>query len=160
AEAVPIGIDDTSAILHDILKEKGARLLVRTLDLLSRDAITAIPQDDSKATYAPMLKKEDGRIDWKKGADEVRNLIRGLYPWPGAFTNWNEKVLKILEGSVRPVHVNDRPGMICAVDENGIEVATNNGIFIIKELQPANKSRMTAAEFIKGYSIGTGQILN
>lgn len=160
AEAVPIGIDDTSAVLHDILKEKGARLLVRTLDLLSRDAITAIPQDDSKATYAPMLKKEDGRIDWKKGADEVRNLIRGLYPWPGAFTNWNEKVLKILEGSVRPVHVNDRPGMICAVDENGIEVATNNGIFIIKELQPANKSRMTAAEFIKGYSIGTGQILN
>ncbi|MEE8185545.1 MAG: methionyl-tRNA formyltransferase [Thermodesulfobacteriota bacterium] len=160
AEDVPIGIDDTSAVLHDILKEKGARLLVRTLDLLSRDAITPIPQDDSKATYAPMLKKEDGRIDWKKGADEVRNLTRGLYPWPGAFTNWNEKVLKILEGSVRPVHVNDRPGMICAVDENGIEVATNNGIFIIKELQPANKSRMTAAEFIKGYSIGTGQILN
>jgi methionyl-tRNA formyltransferase len=160
AETVPIGIDDTAAELHDTLKERGSKLLVKTIDLLSSGAITPTPQDDSKATYAPMLKKEDGLIDWKKGAEEIRNLVRGLHPWPGAYTRWNEKVLKIFEGSVRPVHVNDRPGTVCAVDEKGIEVATKSGIFVIKKLQPANKSRMTVAEFIKGYSIGTGQIFN
>ncbi|MFQ5585313.1 MAG: methionyl-tRNA formyltransferase [Thermodesulfobacteriota bacterium] len=160
-EAVPIGEDDTAVTLHDRLSELGAGLLARTVSRVIDETIQPVIQDDSKATYAPMLKKEDGCIEWNKSAGEINNLVRGLLPWPGAYTRWSGRLLKIMEGTVKAADTGGvKPGTILAVSEKGIEVAAKSGIFVITELQLAGKQRMTAAEFIKGYRIGTGQILN
>jgi len=157
---VPIGDSDTAQGLHDRLSEVGAALLSETVSRVIAGTIQPVPQDDSKATYAPMLKKGDGSIDWKSDAVAINNLVRGLFPWPGAYTNWNGKILKVLKGAAEGGGAGETPGTILGVTEEGIDVATGDGIYAIINLQPESKRKMTATEFIKGYRIGTGQILN
>jgi methionyl-tRNA formyltransferase len=159
-EVVPIGDDDTAQTLHNRLSDRGAGLLARTVSRVIDETIKPVSQDDSKATYAPVLKKEDGCIAWKSDAGTINNLVRGLFPWPGAYTRWNGKSLKILKGTAKVGDAGEAPGTILAVTEDGIDVVTGDGIYVIMELQPESKRKMTAAEFIKGYRIGTGQILN
>ncbi|NOS35618.1 MAG: methionyl-tRNA formyltransferase [Deltaproteobacteria bacterium] len=159
-EVVLIGDDDTAQTLHNRLSDRGAGLLARTVSRVIDETIKPVSQDDSKATYAPMLKKEDGCIAWKSDAGTINNLVRGLFPWPGAYTRWNGKSLKILKGTAKVGDAREAPGTVLAVTEEGIDVATGDGIYVIMELQPESKRKMTAAEFIKGYRIGTGQILN
>ena len=158
-EKVEIRDDDTASSLHDRLKYIGADLLIKTIKGIKSETIRPIPQDDSQATYAPMLKKEDGRIDWTMKAEEIKNLIRGFFPWPGAYTRWDGKQIKIFKAEVE-AGVKEEPGTVINISTEGIFVATGKGILLIKELQPENKNRMTASEFIKGYRIVKGQIFD
>ncbi|MEK7688705.1 MAG: methionyl-tRNA formyltransferase [Deltaproteobacteria bacterium] len=158
-EKVEIRNDDTASSLHDRLKYIGADLLIKTIKGIKSETIRPIPQDDSQATYAPMLKKEDGRIDWTMKTEEIKNLIRGLNPWPGAYTRWDGKQIKIFKAEVE-AGVKEEPGTVINISTEGIFVATGKGILLIKELQPENKNRMTASEFIKGYRIVKGQIFD
>lgn len=158
-EKVEIRDDDTTSSLHDRLKYIGADLLIKTIKDIKSETIRPIPQDDSQATYAPMLKKEDGRIDWTMKAEEIKNLIRGLNPWPGAYTRWDGKQIKIFKAEVE-AGVKEEPGTVINISTEGIFAATGKGILLIKELQPENKNRMTASEFIKGYRIVKGQIFD
>ncbi|MBI5892244.1 MAG: methionyl-tRNA formyltransferase [Deltaproteobacteria bacterium] len=158
-ESVKISNDDTAGTLHDKLKEVGANLLIKTLDALRNGTIAPIEQDDSLATYAPMIKKEDGRIDWTLKAEEIKNLIRGLNPLPCAYTRWEGKQIKIFKAEVE-AGVKEEPGTIINISTEGIFVAAGRGTLLITELQMENKNRMSASEFIKGYRIVKGQILN
>lgn len=158
-EKVEIRDDDTASSLHDRLKYIGADLLIKTIKGIKSETIRPIPQGDSQATYAPMLKKEDGRIDWTMKAEEIKNLIRGLNPWPGAYTRWDGKQIKIFKAEVE-AGGKEEPGTVINISTEGIFVATNKGILLIKELQPENKNKMTAYEFVKGYRIVKGQIFD
>ncbi|MBI5874968.1 MAG: methionyl-tRNA formyltransferase [Deltaproteobacteria bacterium] len=163
-ERVEIKDDDTAAGLRDRLKYIGAELLIKTIKGIESGTVKPIKQDDSQATYAPMLKKEDGRIDWTLKAEEIRNLIRGLNPWPGAHTRWEGKQIKIFKSSefgVRSSELrNEEPGTVINVSADGICVATGKGSLLITELQPENKNRMSATEFIRGYKIAKNQIFD
>lgn len=160
-ERVEIQDNDTTDSVYEKLKDIGANLLIKTISGLKKGTIQPIDQDDSHATYAPMLKKEDGRIDWAIKPEEIRNLIRGMYPWPGAYTRWEGKQLKIFKAQVvSEERISEEPGAIIKTSTDGIYVATGAGILLITELQPENKSKMSASEFIKGYKIGKGQIFD
>ncbi|HBR17715.1 MAG: methionyl-tRNA formyltransferase [Deltaproteobacteria bacterium RIFCSPLOWO2_12_FULL_43_16] len=160
-ERVEIQDNDTTDSVYEKLKDIGANLLIKTISGLKKGMVRPIDQDDSYATYAPMLKKEDGRIDWAIKPEEIRNLIRGMYPWPGAYTRWEGKQLKIFKAQVASEErTSEEPGVIIKTSTDGIYVATGAGILLITELQPENKSKMSASEFIKGYKIGKGQIFD
>ena len=160
-ERVEIQDNDTTDSVYEKLKDIGANLLIKTISGLKKGMVRPIDQDDSYATYAPMLKKEDGRIDWAIKPEEIRNLIRGMYPWPGAYTRWEGKQLKIFKAQVASEErTSEEPGVIIKTSTDGIYVATCAGILLITELQPENKSKMSASEFIKGYKIGKGQIFD
>lgn len=160
-EKVEIKDDDTASSLHDKLKEIGAVLLIKTIKAVESDTINPVKQDDREATYAPMLKKEDGRIDWTLKAEEIVNLIRGLNPWPGAYTRWEGKQIKIFKGSrAKGQGSREEPGKIIDVSQEGICVAAGKGDLIITELQMENKNRMNVSDFIKGHRIVKGQIFD
>ncbi|MBI5047747.1 MAG: methionyl-tRNA formyltransferase [Deltaproteobacteria bacterium] len=162
-EKVEIKGDDTAADMYNKLKDIGASLLVKTIKGLKSGTIIPAPQDDSQATYAPMLKKEDGRIDWTTGAEGIKNLIRGLNPWPGAYTRWEGKQIKIFKaerGKGQGARGKEEPGTIINVSPEGICVTTGDSDLLITELQPENKNKMSASEFIRGYRIGKGQIFD
>lgn len=160
-ERVPIGEEETAEDLSKTLSEAGAGLLRRTIDLLLEGKIEPVPQDDALATYAPMIKKEEGRIDWGRSAAEIKNQVRGFYPWPGAFTTWRG-LLKIHRGGVSGSpgpQDGVKPGTVVEAAKEGIRVACGKGVFEITELQPENKRRMSAAEFLKGYRLSKGDVL-
>lgn len=159
-EAVAISDDDTAGTLHNKLKGVGANLLIKTLDAVRYGTVIPIKQDNSLATYAPMLKKEDCHIDWNKDADSIKNFVRGLNPLPCAYTYIGERLLKIYKGEAKSVNSKELYGTIVDVSSEGIEVAAGNGIFVITELKPENKNKMTVREFIRGYKIGKGQVFN
>ncbi|MCX5688036.1 MAG: methionyl-tRNA formyltransferase [Candidatus Omnitrophica bacterium] len=160
-EVVSVSEEDDAITLSEKLSKKGAKLLLDTIRLIKDNKVEFIPQDHSKATYAPKLKKEDGLIDWQKSADEINNRIRAFVPWPGCFTYLDKKILKIYK--VIPVHLSgepygspDRwtkgePGTIVELNKKGIFVKTWNGIVNIQELQLEGSRRMTAEEFIVGH---------
>ena len=157
----PVAIErkDTFFTLHDRLAEIGAVLLKDTLLKIKGRTIIPTPQDNSQATSAPSLKKEDGKIDWEKSAQEIFHLIRGMNPWPGTFTRWREKTLKIFTGHVLKSRSKERPGTICSATSEGIEVATGEGSLLITEIQLQDRRRMEAGEFIRGNKIIPGTIL-
>ncbi len=157
-EKAPIGEDDTAEDLSKRLSDAGAPLLVRTLELVWLDKIKPENQNNSEATYAPILKKEDGRVDWAKKADEIKDFVRGLYPWPGAYTYWRDKLIKIHAGKA-DLSLNNgaQAGAVIGVTKEDITVACGKGAFKITELQPENKRRLTAGEFIQGYRIKAGE---
>jgi methionyl-tRNA formyltransferase len=157
SEGLRIGDDETAAELAARLSVLGAGLLVKTVTLMSTGAITPVAQDESLASYAPMLRKEDGRIDWGKGSREVKNLVRGLNPWPGAHTGWEGRVLKIHRGEAAECQANGAvPGAVLAAEGGVIRVMCGSGAFEITELQPEGKRRMSAAEFLMGYRLKEG----
>ncbi|HXI09206.1 MAG TPA: methionyl-tRNA formyltransferase [Thermodesulfobacteriota bacterium] len=153
---VRIGADETAEDLSGRLSTLGAALLVETIGLLSEKKISPRAQDESKATYAPMLKKGDGEIDWTKTAGEIRDLVRGMYPWPGAYTRWKGRTVKIHSGRVVEGQAKRPAGTVESVSEEGVSVATGSGLFKITELQPENKKRMPAALFVRGYRMAEG----
>lgn len=159
---VEIEEGDTAETLHDKLAKTGAKLLLETLYRLKEGKITPIPQDHSKATMTPMLKKEDGLIDWEKGAKEISNLIRALTPRPGAFTHLQGKILKIfkvvaLEGDSKNIN----SGTIIEIDEKGITISTGKGFLLIKEIQLQDHKKMGVADFLRGqkHKISVGATL-
>ncbi len=158
-ETTPVGEDETAASLYGRLSAIGAKLLVKTLGLVERGQIKPVEQDEKSATYAPMLKKSDGLINWTKDALAIKNLVRGVSPWPGAFTHWNKKTLKVHSGAVaadQNVPAGTPPGAIVKASGGRIIIGCGKGAFEIMELQPENKNRMSATDFLKGFRLKEG----
>jgi methionyl-tRNA formyltransferase len=172
-EKVNIEYDDTAEDLAKKLSVAGAALLVKTMKLAAEGKVLPVEQDEAEASYAPSLSKEDGKIDWGRGAEEVRNLIRGLYPWPGAYTFWKGRSLKIHSGRVYgvlpgtvaeegllPEGAGELPaGTVVFTAPDSIGVKCGEGVFEITELQPENKRRLKAGDFLKGYRMTRGDKL-
>ena len=155
--ATPIDPDEDTQSLHDRLSVIGADLLAETVDRLVAGTLTAEKQDDSLTTYAPLLKKEDGLIDWTRDPRGVKDLVRGMAPWPGAFTWFEGKMLKVYR--VAPAEGNGPAGTVLAAAAGGIEVACGNGSVVITDLQLEGKKRLPAREFLAGCRMEPGTIL-
>ncbi len=156
-ESIPIAADDTAGTLSPRLAELGGRLLVKTIARLKAGTLLPQQQDSSRATLAPLLKKEDGAIDWSLSASALASRIRGLSPWPGAYTtvagggSWTLwRALALPEPTTRP------PGEIVTVTREAIHVATGEGILAVIELQPANSRRMAVSQYLSGHPVKVG----
>jgi len=160
-DTVTIGSEDTAGDVHDRLAEKGARLLVKTLDLLEAGEIVRVPQNDEEASYAPPLTGSDEIINWDQPAKDIKNLVRGMNPWPGARTFLNGKVLKIWRvESTGAGKGTSSPGTVVDVNtDEGIKVQVGDGYIIITELQLQGGKRMDAPQFLRGHSLNPGTIL-
>ncbi len=163
-ERLAINPDETAGELSARLAEVGGRLLIETIRRLKAGALQPRAQDHTQATMAPLLKKEDGWITWNAEASEIVNRVRGLSPWPGAFTYagderwiiWRAAIEDCAREGKGPAPV---PGTIVEASKDGILVATGRGLLAILELQPANSRRMTAAQYVAGHSLPPGLIL-
>jgi methionyl-tRNA formyltransferase len=159
--ATAIGPDETAATLHDRLAAMGAELLAQTLPPYIAGGITPQPQDDTKATYARKITKEDGRLDWSRPALELRNRMRAFTPWPGAFVNWTvqgrPRLLKIWRAQIE--RRQGQPGHVLEADKTGLVVACGAEALRIEQLQLEGGRKMTAAEFLAGHDIRIGTSL-
>ena len=149
--------EEDSRALHDRLAMLGAKTLAETLDLLVADKLVPEKQDDALSCYAPMLKKEHGLLDWSTGAQEIKNLVRGVTPWPGAFSYLDGKAVKVFRVDV--ADGSGTPGTILRAGREGIDVACGRGSVLVKELQLEGRKRLAAAEFLAGYKIEPGTVL-
>lgn len=156
---IKIGEDETAGELHDRLMNIGAEVLNNTIDLIKAGKIQPVPQNHYEASYAPMLTKELGRIDWNKSAGNIKNLIRGTIPWPTAYTTYDGRIMKIWKSNV--IHSNEKynPGMILEIKRDCIFIATAENILSIEELQFSGKKRMSVTQYLIGNNIETGKIL-
>ncbi|MCS6305463.1 MAG: methionyl-tRNA formyltransferase [Nitrospira sp.] len=155
-EKLEISPEDTAGTLAPRLAELGARLLLDTLMQLKAGTLTPKKQDDGQATLAPILKKEDGLIDWTMSATVLANRVRGLSPWPGAFTFFGEERWNIWRAVSNVAAATDKPGTIVAVNKQTIMVSTGDGLLGIREIQTANSKRMSADQFLAGHRIPVG----
>ncbi len=155
---LPIEKEDTGETLQKRLSSLGGRLLTETIEKMKAGSLSPEPQDHSRASYAPPLKKEDGRIDWKKSAEEIDRRIRAFNPWPGAFTGLEHGLLKIYRGEVRENIQEGEAGSVVWVGADFIEVATGEGALLIREVQPEGKRRMSVRDFLSGHRISAGTI--
>jgi len=154
---VAIHPEETAGELDARLREMGADLMVETVDGLEQGTLQPRPQDRARATRAPKLAREDGRIDWDQPAEVIRNLIRGTNPVPGAFTEWSQGVLKVHRTRARNTHLDGPPGTALAADPHqGLLVATRDGALLLTEVQPAGKKTMEGTAFVRGYRIEPG----
>lgn len=149
--------DDTGETLSRKLSIVGGELLVETLGLLEEGRLRPEKQDESRATYAPIIKKEDGLIDWSKPARDIRNLVRGMLPWPGAYTHLGGKMLKIFRAAVSEGR--GRPGEVIKSGGGVLRVAAGEGALDVLELQMEGGKRLEAAAFQAGRKIPEGAIL-
>ncbi len=156
---VPIRPDDTSGSLHRRLADVGAQLLIETLTRLKSGDLVGKPQDKSGATYAPLLKKEGGRIDWTKDAKSVDAFIRGMTPWPGAFTFLFGKRLKILKAEDLQKSTRKKPGSVLEGFPGDFNVATGRGILALKEIQLESAKRLRIEDFLRGCPVPPGTLL-
>ena len=156
-QTVPIEPEDTALELGVRMAQAGGALLVETLTRLAAQTVVPCAQDHSRATMAPLLKKEDGVIDWTQSATEIANRIRGLSPWPGSYTFHHEHRLIIRKGRVDTqgglAGGGQRPGTILAVGPQSFWVETGAGRIEVLEVQPANKKRMSVEQFLLGYTL-------
>ncbi len=165
-QTIAIEEDDTYESLHDKLMVIGGEAIVEALTLLEEGALVPEKQDDALSCHAPMISKEQGRIDFTKSAAEIERLVRGLNPWPSAFTSYKGKQLKIWsakaddggpEGIMTLEYL--MPGTVKEVTKNTIKVAAGNGTLCINELQLEGKKRMSAHDFLLGVKVQPGEIL-
>ena len=162
---VPISGNDTAGDVASRMAEIGGGLLVSTLQRWLDGSIEAQPQDDSQSTLAPILKKEDGLLDWNQPATSLANRIRGLSPWPGGYTFVEGERWGIWKAQVEECGVNagvaskknhDTPGTIIGITKQAIQVQTGHGVLRLLEIQPANKKRMTVSQYVAGHQIEVG----
>ena len=142
----------TTAQLHDALMMQGADLLIETIQSIENGTVSREKQDDSLSCYAKMLNNDNCRIDWKKSAQEVHNLVRGLNSWPIAYTTLNGKKFKIWQTKIVDADTTGKtPGQIIDLTKKGIIVATGNGTIELLQIQPPNKAKMPASSYINGH---------
>ncbi len=147
-QAIPILPDDTAGTLSDRLSVIGADLLIETLPGYLDGSIHPIPQDVSLATHAPLLKKEDGQLDFTQAAEALARRVRAFNPWPGAYTTWQGQMLKILRAHARePVSVDPEKTYI---DDKLPAIGTPSGLLVLDEVQPAGKKPMEGVVFLRG----------
>lgn len=158
-EKIPIAKDETGGSLHDKLAVLGAELLVKALEKLEDGSAERIPQDDSKASYVKMMDKELGNIDFTMPALKIERMIRGLNPWPSAYTRINGKTLKLWKAEVMETSSDAKPGEVIEVTKDKIVVMTGKDALIIHELQLEGKKRLSCDAFLRGYPIEKGTIL-
>jgi methionyl-tRNA formyltransferase len=155
-EAVPLAPDETSGSLQKKLTPIGCRVLAETIRGLKEGSLLAREQDESQMSLAPMLKKEDGRIDWRRPAVEIERRVRGLDPWPGSFTYLQGSLLKVHRTVIISENRSGEPGEIVRADSGGFWVATSAGVIGLKEVQLENKKKLAALEFLRGARVATG----
>ncbi|WP_018932721.1 methionyl-tRNA formyltransferase [Gracilibacillus lacisalsi] len=148
---VTIEDNDDVATLHDKLSELGADLLLETIPSIFSGEANRKPQDDSQATFAPNITRDQEEIDWMLPQQDVYNRIRGLHPWPVAFTTWNGKVFKVYQAAKVNKTTNEQAGSVINISEEGLLVATGDHKAIqLTVVQPAGKKKMTTADFLRG----------
>lgn len=157
SRSTPILDMDTAGSLHDRLSILGAELLVETLAGLRNGTVKPRPQDELRASYAPMLKKSDGLVDWTRPAAELDRQVRGLDPWPGAYTLFEGRILKLFR--TWAIAGQGRPGEVRELLPEGLLVATGEGGLLMEELQLAGHRRMRAADFWRGRRLSPGRLL-
>lgn len=155
----PIADRDTAESLTERLSVLGADLLEQTVIGLRAGTLVSRPQDDAGSSYAPMLNKGDGELDWSRPAEELDRLVRGTYPWPGAFTFRAGKRLKVLE--VLPVDARAEAGVVAGqvvrADQRWVDVACGEGLLRLSSVQPEGKRAMDAASFVNGFRVAPGE---
>ena len=162
---VEISDDETGDSLHDKLAEAGARLIVEALPKIEAGDVTPVKQNDEESCYAKMLQKSMGRIDWRQSADKLDCLIRGLISWPGAYTTYHRKNLKIWEEKAvdakeAGIQLTDAaPGTIVGVEKDAVYVQTGDGVLKILSLQLEGKKRMAVRDFLLGCQMKPGEQL-
>ena len=143
--------DDTAITLAPRMAAVGADLLVQTLEALANGSISPVPQDDSQATLAPILKKENGQIDFSRNAKEIYDRLRGFQPWPGAFTQYRGKTLKIVSAEPASANLEVAPRQLY-IHEDALLAGCGGGTLLaLLQLQPEGRKAMSAREFISGY---------
>jgi methionyl-tRNA formyltransferase len=158
---VKIGEEDNAGTLYEKLSVMGAEALVEALAMWRAGTLVGTPQDNGKATYAPMLKKEHGRIDWSKPAREIRNLVRGMIPWPAATADHGGKALKVIAAAVVPGQAPaGAPGEVVALDRAGIAVACGEGALRLTVVQPEGGKAMDAWAYAQGRRLSLGDRLS
>lgn len=150
---------ETGGSLFDKLAELGGPLLLKALDQAEQGTLRPMPQKHEEHTYAKMLSKSLGEIDFKKSAVEIERLIRGLNPWPSAYTYWQGKLLKLWDADVIPEEAGREPGEVAAVEKTYFTVQTGEGVLRIRSLQLEGKKRMTAEVFLRGHTLEQGMKL-
>ncbi|MGZ8497534.1 MAG: methionyl-tRNA formyltransferase [Candidatus Binatia bacterium] len=158
-EAIRLSGQETTGSLQAQLTPVGAQLLLETLRRLKAGTLSATEQDETLATLAPILKKENGLIDWQRPAIEIERRIRGFDPWPGSFTHFAGKMLKVHRASIVSTERHGAPGEIIRADGAGFWLATSSGVLSLEEVQQENKRRLAGVEFIKGARIKPGDRL-
>lgn len=153
-----IGEAETAGELHDRLAPMGAELLLRTIEGIERGTIHPSPQDPARVSHAPIIQKEDGRIDWSLPARAIMNRVRGFTPWPGTFTSLEGRQLKVIRAAPADRPPSAPPG---SVVEGGAHfaVACGEGVLYLLEVQLEGKRRISAADFLRGHKVPTGTIL-
>ena len=157
-QEVIIREEETTGTLFDRLAKAGAKLVVKTLAALEDGTATFTKQDENLVSHTSKISKEMGSIDWSKDAVEIERLIRGMNPWPSAYTKLDDKNLKIWKGKVLAEQCDAAPGTIVKVHKDSLFVQTGNGILAILELQLEGKKRMDTESFLRGYTVKEGTV--
>ncbi len=158
-DRIAITPEDTAGTLSPRLAELGGQLLIKTLKQLKAGTLVPRQQDHSQATLAPLLKKENGVIDWTLSATAIANRVRGLSPWPGAYTFAGEERWTIWRAVATAEQAKEAPGTVTHVTKDTIDVATGDDVLCLIELQPANSRRMTVSQYLAGHPISVGFML-
>jgi methionyl-tRNA formyltransferase len=157
-ERISIEPSDTAGSLTDKLSLLGSRMIVEALSRIASGTSSPVPQDHSEATMAPLLTKKDGLIDWTLTAEEIGNRVRGLFPWPGAYSFLEGKMVKVLEAATATGSA--APGLIMTPGGDELAAGTGAGLLKVRRLQPEGKKPMTAAEFLRGHRNVIGKIFS
>ncbi len=156
----PIGLNENAAQLFVRLADIGAGLLVETVAALEAGKVSPVPQDSARASYAPMLSKEQSPLDWTRSARQLHNHVRGLYPWPSALMVLDGIRCKVLQTALAGESGGKTPGTVLQADKKGLRVACGDGQALdILELQPNGKKAMSSPAFLLGHPISLGTIL-
>ncbi len=151
---------DTAGVMHDKLSHVGAMLLIETLKGIEEGTIQPMKQDEAEASYTRMLEKKDGMIDWSKTSEKIFCFVRGMTPWPSAFTYLKDQTMKVFETKIENGTFNGICGQIIEIsEEKGILVKTGDGALWVTKLQMQNKKQMDATEYLRGNKVEIGEIL-
>ena len=159
-ETVVLDEKETGGSLFDRLSDVGAQLLIKTLEVLENGTVTPEKQPaESPTPYAAMLTKKQGEIDWNQDAKKIECLIRGLNPWPSAYTHYRGKTLKIWDAQVEKEASEEKaqPGTAVRVTKNELVIQTGSGLLSLKEVQLEGKKRMAVDAFLRGYPVECGE---
>jgi methionyl-tRNA formyltransferase len=156
----PIGLYDTAESMHHRLAHMGARLLVETLEKLWQGSLYPTMQQHSQATYAPMLKKQDGLIDWQTSARQLDAFVRAMTPWPGAFCFWGQRRLRIWKTEPIQKTCDVAPGTVVPGFADELRIATSDGLLSVVEIQGDSGKRMAIRDYLRGNPIPAGTVLS
>ena len=156
---ISVSPQDTAASLESRLVPLGAQLLRETIEKLKTGTIREISQNERAASLAPLLKKEDGRIDWNQPASAIERRVRAFNPWPSAYTHWQRRLMKIHRASLAQSEEQGVAGEVIRADQAGLWIATGAGVLSLEEVQLENRKRLPASDFLKGARIQRGEKL-